>query len=108
MLFSSHAPDQKNGRKYPWRDVSSFRAPPGSPPSRAAISNRLFGLTHFNLARGIRCDRALPPSVKHCYRPHSWSMLRSRRDRGAEFFAAWGLIGTAKSGKKAQAELTAA
>jgi hypothetical protein len=27
-------------------------APPGSPRSRAAISFRLFGLTHFNSAKG--------------------------------------------------------
>ena len=31
---------------------SSRHAPPGSPPSPAAISIRLFGLTHFNSARG--------------------------------------------------------
>jgi hypothetical protein len=44
----------------PWAELlvaaqphSSFRAPPGSPPSRAAISLSLFPLKHFNLVRGI-------------------------------------------------------
>jgi hypothetical protein len=38
------------------RPASSRRAPPGSPPSRAAISNRRFSLKHFRFARGIRCE----------------------------------------------------
>ena len=33
---------------------------PALPPAWAAISLSLFSLKHFNLARGIRCDRALP------------------------------------------------
>ena len=38
----------------------------GSPPSRAAISNRLFSLKHRNAARGIRCEQALPRSPMPC------------------------------------------
>ena len=36
---------------------------PGPPPNRAAVYIRLFSLKHFNLARGIRCEKALPPAV---------------------------------------------
>jgi len=33
---------------------------PWSPPTRAAISSLLLGLTHFSLTGGIRCTRAIP------------------------------------------------
>ena len=51
--FSSHAP----GRNSEWRPCAEFtRAPPGSPPSRAANSHCLFSLKHFRFARGIRSE----------------------------------------------------
>src|SRR5216684_8324863 len=48
----------------------------GSPPSRAAISNRLFSLKHFNPARGIQCEQALPHPSFRLTRPTNNSKIR--------------------------------
>ena len=51
----------------PWKSLRDSHFPtapttavPHLPSQHFSISLRLFSLTHFNPARGIRCDRALP------------------------------------------------
>src|SRR5438874_12835106 len=60
---------QKSATKTMWQQQTAFRYSP-----QRLHPNRLFSTLYFNLARGIRCDQAIPlairilPSVHGSYR----------------------------------------